>query len=208
MQQKSNTNLRRRGKGKPSRRGAERAPRYLSGIHDNLVKRMTVGSQVLTTSAFGIIPVTTNLQSDQCSQFPSTEWASYAARFQQYRVRRMRLHFDPCLNVNSVAGVASLNLLSVLYFSDFDSTSIPTSAAQIIADANFRKYSTAKSFTYTTTWEKNPNAKLWSPTNAAIPALSRFGVAFCSHTNVNLLPINTIIYTYLMDFEVELQHPM
>jgi hypothetical protein len=189
------------------RQNSNQIPRYISGVHDILCKRMTVGSQVLTTSAFGIIPVTTNLQSDQCSQFPSTEWASYAARFQQYRVRRMRLHFDPCLNVNSVAGVASLNLLSVLYFSDFDSTSIPTSAAQIIADAKFRKYSTCKSFTFTSNAERNPNAKLWSPTNAAIPALSRFGIAFCSHTNVNLLPINTIIYTYLMDFEVELQHP-
>jgi hypothetical protein len=205
MQQKQTNNQRKRKQ--PSRQ-PQSIPKYISGVHDLLVKRMTVGSQVLTTSAFGIIPVTTNLQSDQCSQFPSTEWASYAARFQQYRVRRMRLHFDPCLNVNSVAGVASLNLLSVLYFSDFDSTSIPTSAAQIIADAKFRKFSTSKSFTYESDWGRNPNARLWSPTNAAIPALSRFGIAFCSHTNVNLLPINTIIYVYLMDFEVELQHPM
>jgi hypothetical protein len=177
-------------------------PRPMSHPRDDItVKRMTVGSQVLTTSAFGIIGVTTNLQSDQCSQFPSTEWASYAARYDQYRVRKMTLYFKPTL----VSTVPATNLLSVMYFSDFISTSIPTSAAQIIADSHFQQFSTGKEFQFTTTWDRNPNAKLWSPTSAAIPALSRYGVAFCSHTNVNLMPINTIIYCYLMEFEVELK---
>lgn len=176
---------------------------FIRTAGDILTKRMTVGSQVLMTSAFGIIPVTTNLQSDQCSQFPSTEWASYSARFGQYRVKSMTLRFRPCFTVNSVA----TNLLSVMYFSEFSSTSIPTSAAQIIADSKFRMCSTGKEINYTATWARNPNAQLWNPTSAAIPAASRYGVAFCSHTNVNLLPINTIIYTYLMEFEVELKEP-
>jgi hypothetical protein len=119
----------------------------------------------------------------------------------------MLLHFKPTLPVNSNLAVAPFNLLSVLYFSDFQSTNIPTTSGQICADSHFRQFSTRESFTYSTSWDRNPNAKLWAPTSAAIPATQRYGIAFCSHTNVNLLPINTIIYCFTMEFIVEFCDP-
>lgn len=177
------------------------------GLSDVIVKNMIIQSQVMTTSAFGIINVTTNQQSDQCSQFPSGSWASYAARYGQYRVREMAIHCKPTLKTNSCIGVAPYNLLSVMYFSEFQSTNIPTSAGVICADSKFKQFSTGSSFTYKANWDRNPNAKLWSPTNAAIPVDRRYGIAYCSHTNVNLLPVNTILYCFTMEFIVEFADP-
>lgn len=200
MKQNSNKNKKRNNK-KQQQPRVSRIRAFEFGA-DTLVRRFSIGSQVVTTSAFGIVPVTTNLQSDQCSQFPSTEWASYAARFGQYRVLKMSLHFKPTMPVNS--GVIATNLLSSMYFSDFMATTIPTTAASIVADRSFREFSTGRAFVYTTTWNRNPNAKLWTPTSTAIPATSRYGIAFCSHPNVNLLPVNQILFTMYMEFEVEL----
>jgi hypothetical protein len=188
---------------RPSKRVTERIPRSLNPSTDVITKRFTIGNQTITTSAFAIVNVTTNVQSDQCSQFPSTEWASYAARYQQYRVKSFKVTFFPTQVVNTIA----TNFIGVLYTSKFISTNIPTSAAMIIADNESRCFSTNKQFSYTCTWDRNPNAKLWSPTNAAIAADRRYGIAWCSNTNVNILQANSILFVYNQEFEVELEGP-
>jgi hypothetical protein len=200
MKQNSNKNKKRNNKKQQTPRVSR--IRSIEFGADTLVRRFTIGSQVVSTNGFGIVPVTTNFQSDQCSQFPSSEWASYAARFGQYRVLKFSMHLRPTMPVNS--GVIATNLLSSMYFSDFMSTTIPTTAVGIVSDRSFREFSTGRAIVYQTTWARNPNAKLWTPTSTAIPATSRYGIAYCSHPNVNLLPVNQILFTLYLEFEVEL----
>jgi len=201
FQMYKNKTVKKKKKTQSRQRTQVRLMKSIPTIVDGLLVKMVLANQTITTSAFGIVNVTTNWQSDQCSQFPSGSWASYAARFGQYRVHAMALHLHPTMNVN--AGVIATNLLSTMHISDFISTVIPTTASGIVGDSSWREISTAKPIHFRTTWERNTNAKLWSPTNAAIPIDRRFGIAFCSHTNVNLLPVNTIIYTLSADFLVE-----
>jgi hypothetical protein len=197
----NNSTQRQQRKQKRQRQIAPTRIRGVPFVKDTVLVKMVFANQVLTTTAFGVINTTTTLQSDQCSQFPSGSWASYAARFGQYRVHSMAMHLHPTLPVNSTSAAAGQ--ISSMHFSDFISTYIPTTAAGIVGDSSWREFSTGKPITFRANWARNPNAKLWSPTSAAIPIDRRYGIAYCSHTNINLLPVATIIFTWSAEFFVE-----
>jgi hypothetical protein len=198
----NNTNQQRQRK-QSKRQGRQLSTRIRGPpvVKDTVIVKMVFANQVITTTAFGVVNVTTTLQSDQCSQFPSGSWASYAARFGQYRVHSMAMHLYPTLPVNSTSAAAGQ--ISTMHFSDFIATYIPSTAAGIVGDSSWREFSTGKPITFRANWARNPNAKLWSPTSAAIPIDRRYGIAYCSHTNINLLPVATIIFTYSAEFLVE-----
>jgi len=170
------------------------------GSGDTVVKRMTLASQVVTSTAAGLIAVTTRSASEVQSA-PAAEWASFAARYQQYRVRRLRIIAKAThpADEDPVSGVAHH---SALYLADHIGTSAPATAAQVLSDEAGRVIATYKDFMYEATWARNPNAKLWAPTSAVTPAANDYSISFASATAPALLASDPV-FAYVLEWEVE-----
>jgi len=163
-------------------------------VGDTIVKRMTLPSttaNTISTTAGSIIALDTATSAAVVQSAPATEWASFAARYQQFRVRSVRLILEPVNTVTYANGVVNVDHSS-LYSGDYIGTSVPGSAAQVFSDQKARLTNTSKRLSYTVDWSRNPNAKLWNPTNAALPAANNYGIAFASSAAAILAPS----YTY------------
>jgi len=163
---------------------------------DQIVKRLTVGGQVLATGAGTAIVITT-VTSSSVQSLPAAEWASFAARYQQYRVRAVRVTGKA---VNPVQLAALTH--GVLYRGDYIGTSSPGSVAQVLSDENVKICGTCKDFSDVVTWQRNPNAKLWNPTSAAIPGANQFAWVCASNTTPALTTATTY-YALVYEWEVE-----
>jgi len=175
------------------RRTVATVPRFMR-LGDELVKRMTIPNGIIAIAA-NVVAVQT-LDDTLVQSNPATEWASFAARYQQYRVRAMHVHFKSVYIVNTAT-----NEISTMYYADFIGTSVPTTVGQVLADEGCVIKSSSQDHTQTITWARNPNAKLWNPTSAVIPAANSYGVALCSTTAA--LFSGADAFTYSIVFEVE-----
>jgi len=183
-------------------RGTVGSRRMRGDPSDIIVKRMTIPNQaVVAATAGNIIALDVSTTAAQVQSVPASEWASFAARYQQYRVRRVKMTLLPCNNVSYVVAAVAVVHTS-MYSGDFIGASAPTTAAQVLSDEKARISSTAKPLIYTVDWSRNPNARLWNPTNAALPVANSFGVAFASSTQA-ILAANANYFTKSTEFEVE-----
>jgi hypothetical protein len=173
------------------------------GPGDIIRKRFTSPGVVIETTAGSLVAVNTSIDSAQVQNLPATEWASFAARYQFYRVRSVKMIVFP-IYPGSGSPTAGATGHSVLYVGDYLGASAPTSAAQILSDERAMLYSTSKTFSFTATWDLNPNARLWAPTNALIPTANQYGIAFASAT-ASVLPASTNLFTYVLEWDVELR---
>jgi hypothetical protein len=173
--------------------------RSLEYRSDTLVRRMST-TRLVSTTAGSIVAVTTDIQSDFCFSFPSTEWASYAARFGQYRTIAMTVTFFPC-DTTPPGGVNTS--ASMFIVSDFIVTTVPTTVSGLIADRSSKCVSTTRQFKYKSTWNRFPNARLWTPTSTAIPAANRYGIAYATYSNATVLTPAAPLYVVLIEHEVE-----
>jgi hypothetical protein len=163
---------------------------------DQIVKRFTFPGTILATGAGTTIPVT-SLSSGAVQSLPATEWASFAARYQQYRVRAIRVRGKA---VNPVQ--TNLTFHSVLYRGDYIGTSTPSSATQVLSDENAKENSTSQDFSDVVTWSRNPNAKLWNPTSSTIPGANLFSWVCASPTTP---PLTTGLTYYAVVYEWEVE---
>jgi len=132
--------------------------RFGGDAGDVIVKRLTLPGVLLNTVVgTGVIGVGT-FNSGECQSAPASEFASFAARYQQYRVRSLKL-VGKAMHPTCDAVVSQH---SCLYLSDFIGSSAPSTAAQVLSDEGSRQVETCKDFTFSTTWARNPNAKLGS----------------------------------------------
>jgi hypothetical protein len=159
------------------------------------VKRLTYPSFYLQTNAGTVIVVTT-VSSGECFTF-ATEFASFAARYQQYRCRAVRVTGKAVQPVQT-ATIAH----SVLFRGDFIGSELPGSSAQVLSDERVKTCTTNKDFMDVVTWKGNPNAKLWNPTSAIIPTANLFSWV-CASASAPLLTTATIYYAIVMEWEVE-----
>jgi len=184
---------------KPKRRGGSGIPRPFVAITDagdQIVKRLTLPGTVLATGASTVIPVTV-ITTGEVQSVPATEWASFAARYQQYRVRAIRVRGEATQPVQS----ATISH-SALARGDYLGNAVPATAAQVLSDESVRICSTHKSFTDVVTWKRNPNAKLWAQTNAAIPAANQFAWV-CASMAPPFMTTATTYYAVVVEWEVE-----
>lgn len=168
------------------------------GSGDMMVKRMSLPLAGIVTSASGVLPVTTYV-SGLVQSSPATEWASFAARYQQYRVRKITL-------VTKASHPTSDTVLTehcTIYASDFIGSSTPSSAAQVLADERNSQFSSAKDWSKVASWDRNPNARLWNPTSASVPVANEFGIAIASNFLTPLAAAGVQILSPALIFEVE-----
>jgi len=163
---------------------------------DQIVKRMSFSTLVLATGAGTAIPVTVVTSSDVQS-IPATEWASFSARYQQYRVRAIRVTGKAIQPVQT----ATISH-SALFRGDYIGDSPPGGFAQVLADERVKDNSTFKDFRDTITWKRNPNARLWNPTSAAIPAANQYAWV-CASATPPVLTTATTYYALVVEWEVE-----
>jgi hypothetical protein len=161
---------------------------------DQIVKRFSLPNGVLATGAGTVIPVTT-VPSGQVST--ATEWASFAARYQQYRVRAIRVTGKATQPVQTAT-----ILHGAFYRGDFIGASVPATLAQVLSDENVKVSATDSSFRDVVTWNRNPNARLWNPTTAAIPAVNEFSWC-CASASSPALTTATTYYAIVQEWEVE-----
>lgn len=179
-----------------SRRGSN-IPRPFSveRAGDQIVKRMTTGSTLATGGGTAI--AVTAVTSAQVQSIPATEWASFAARYQQYRVRAIRITGKATQPVQTATITHS-----VLYRGDYIGSAAPASSAQVLSDEMVMESCTNKDFKHLVTWKGNPNAKLWNPTSAAIPAANQFAWV-CASPAAPVLTTATTYYALVLEWEVE-----
>jgi len=163
---------------------------------DQIVKRLTIPVITLATGAGVVIPVT-SITSSAVQSVPASEWASFAARYQQYRVRAIRLT-GKAINPVQTATLTH----SVLYRGDYLGSAVPATAAQVFSDENVRENTTCRDFVDIVTWDRNPNSKLWNPTSAAIPAANQFAWV-CASPGAPVLLTGTTYYAVTIEYEVE-----
>jgi len=185
-----------KNKSKNSRRGPK-VPRPFSieKAGDQVVKRMTFPS-VLTTGAGTSIAVT-GFSTAQVQSAPATEWASFAARYQQYRVRAIRVTGKAALPIQSATAAHGL-----LYRADYIGGAGPATPAQTLSDEGVRIVATHSDFRDTVTWKGNSNARLWNPTSAAIPLANTFNWV-CASAVLPVLTTGTTYYALVIEWEVE-----
>jgi len=169
------------------------------GLGDVIVKKMTIPGLMIVSSAGGVINLSTSNQTGTVQSNPATEWASFAARYQQYRVRKLVIQGKACLPVNTTAAIHG-----ALYISDFIGSSTPSSSAQVYSDERSIVVPTYRDFSYVATWSRNPNARLWNPTSASVPTANEYGIAYASAGNPSL-GLSLVYYALSVEFEVELR---
>jgi len=165
---------------------------------DQIVKRMTLGGQTFATGAGTALPIQA-YTSAEVQSLPAAEWASFAARYQQYRVRAIRVRGKA---VNPVQSATITH--GVVYRGDYIGASAPGSATQVLSDENVQEVCSCKDFTDVVTWVRNPNAKLWNPTSAAIPTANTFAWVAAS-ASTPALTTATVYYAIVVEWEVELR---
>jgi hypothetical protein len=168
----------------------------ISNAGDQIVKRMILNYGALATGAGTVLPVTL-IRSQDVQTNPATEWASFAARYQQYRIRALRVTGKATQPVQT-ATVSH----SVFYRGDFIGASPPSTSAQVLSDENVKMVGTDKDFLDIVTWARNPNAKLWNPTSTYIPTANSFGWCGASPTTPALTTATTY-YALTVEWEVE-----
>jgi hypothetical protein len=173
--------------------GARKAP----GPGDVIVKRMTYPGPRISSTAGNVIAVDASTTAAAVQSLAATEWSSFAARYQQYRVRAVILHLEPCQTVTTTAVVHG-----AVYLADFIGASSPGSAAQVLSDERGLIVSTSRPIRFRADWSRNPNAKLWNPTSSALPVANSYGVCFASNAN-SALTASTPYFSVTIEWEVE-----
>jgi len=179
-------------------KGGKSRPRAfdIQDAGDQMVKRMSFQGLTLATGAGTTIPVT-QVTSGAVQSSPATEWASFAARYQQYRVRAIRVTGKATQPIQT----ATISH-SALFRGDYIGTAAPANSAQVFADERVKDNATTRDFTDVVTWRRNPNARLWNPTSAAVPAANQFAWV-CASATAPVLTTATTYYAYEVEWEVE-----
>lgn len=131
------------GKGK-HKGGKSRIDMRYGGRPTNKATNQTVRvnltqNQGLTTTAGSVFYG--SYSSTLCSS--CTEWASYAARYEEFRVLGLKIHFVPLYQVNT----AALTIPQGAYGTTRDVALTPTSLSQVAALADSQYTSLSKSWT-------------------------------------------------------------
>jgi hypothetical protein len=173
-----------------------RVGRTVAPKGDLITKRLTA-TVSLATSGAGVIPVTA-YSTAQVQSDPAYEWASFAARYQQFRVKGISITLMPYWNQYAQGvTIPCLNLA----IGDYIGSSIPATFGQVLADENTVLRNGDRLFTHAITWARNPNAKLWNPTSAALPTANNYAIVLASLNTIG--SNNYTFFSVVIEWDVE-----
>jgi len=183
-------------------------PRSL-GAGDQIIKKLTLPGITLTTGVAGTFPLTT-ITAAEVQSVPATEWTSFATRYQQFRVRKIRIRLFPMQKYFTDVAVGTSGptsgYIATCVASDFIGSASPVSATQCLSDEGSRQFSQIDRFAMTCDWSRNPNARLWNPTSAALPTANSYGIALAcisAFFNQGAIVNGSVLFTGNVEWEVE-----
>jgi len=168
---------------------------------DVIFKTLTKPTTV-STGAGGLVAIT-SFTSSSVQSIPATEWASFAARYQAFRVKAIRLRFVPNwpAGVPAAGPLGNVNLNPGVAIADQLVSNTPASFAQILSDERSLEFNSfEKSINYDASWSRNPNAKLWNPTSAAIPAANQYQITFATQSATEA---NVQLFDLFVEWDIE-----
>lgn len=174
-----------------------RVDRPLVPKGDLITKRLTY-SNVLSSNGANAIPVT-SYTTASVQSIPAAEWASFAARYQQFRVKSISLILMPYYNTSYYVNAGPTEMVC-LAIGDYLGSAVPASNTQVISDENTVFRIADKNIVHSVTWARNPNAKLWNPTSAALPTANNFAIVLAS---LNAITSSLAYFTYIVEWDVE-----
>jgi hypothetical protein len=170
-------------------------------------KRMTFQSTLTAAAGTGVINPSA-VSSSSVASLPANEWTSYQARFQLFRVRKLRYTAFPVSSNTSI--FVGANISSYFAIAEYANI-IPSTAAGIISEESCTLHPTAgfAPIVREVDWSKNTNAKLWTETTAgAIVADRSYGLVSCSAPNIVITQpaTATLIFALVIEWEVEFKN--
>jgi len=180
---------------KVNRRALSNLRKFSEG--DIITKRCTFSLAGATAVAHlvPIVAITTDTARSNSTEFPS-----FAARYQEFRVKSMKMFFIPVANVATVDG--GVSNIPTLLVADYLSTNTPSTPAQLLSDERVAIHHGCQMFSFTTDWSRNPNAKLWSSTSVAIPNPNLYSIVYGSIV-ADPLVANVIYFNNIIEYIVE-----
>jgi len=180
-----------KNKGNPAKLGGR-----VTNAGDIIVKRLTSSSSINANvggTAITVASVSSN------SAVSTTEFASFAARYQEFRVVEMRFTFLPFHPTCDTAVSAHGSFL----LGDYIGGNVPATASQLLSDESVMRSSTFKRTEYVLTWKGFPNGKLWNSTAGTIPTANQMAIAYGTGPVGFTTTASTPIFEVLKEFVVE-----
>lgn len=169
----------------------------LKGVNQHFVRRICSAGQAVSTTAGGIIAVTTLASSGAVSAL--SDFTPSAALFLEYRVRGMKVTWCPVWKVNAVSG-APPPMYAVAAFS---SGLAGTTFQQALDSTGCKIVSGYDKFVAEATYKGNKDAQLWTPTTAAVTAAETYGLWIVSESTYAAsasLAIGYFVAEYIVEF--------
>jgi len=152
-------------------RALSRATQSLGG--SSIVKRMTLTATLTTTGAGGF---NQQLSSAAVQSSPATEWNSFATRYVDYRVLKVKMSYQPTRCSNTTNGAASLDLAPTgVIVGDPSGSAAPATVVAGWALESAKTLSVHKPFKMVIRASQEEHT-LFNPTSASIPAANRFAI--------------------------------
>lgn len=148
----------------------------------------------VSSNGSGAIALVSNATSTVTS---SSDWANISQEFSLYRVRRMRFKFFPATtSATSVTGPYQ----SVVMVARWWGLS-PSGESTLRQDETAGFHSTLEEFEMDTNYAGYPEAQEFIPVGTALPYV--YGFAYATPTGSAVLALSSVIYTKIVEFEVE-----
>lgn len=172
-------------------RALSRANQTLAGA--STVKRMTL-TAAFTSSAGGVVDISASSSDVQSS--PATEWASFAARFLDYRVLKVKVSWEPAVRVNLAAIFNAQGVVARDPSGAFATAGgvLATWALESAKPVNFYK-----SFSHTIVASEEEHM-LFNPTSAVIPASNRFKLCIIGTAATVSTAVGRVYYEWIVEF--------
>jgi len=202
--------LSRKNKMGPRSASARNRNRQVSGRRtvatDTEIRVCTGALGVITTTAAGIIAPTAVASGAVFGS--STEFASYAARFDQYRVKKLKIYFIAC-HPEQVPTATDTADHGALFVGQSEMGAVVGTGQQVMSLYKRQVRPTYASFSFTGTWDRNPNCKLWSQTNAVPAGTNQFSVQWGTPAFANNAVVaSTDYFSLFAEWTVEFRGEM
>jgi hypothetical protein len=173
-----------------------------------IVTRKLVSTATVTSSAGGYITVQTVNSGGVTGAYG---WSNFSARWQQYRVKAMRVRLFPLVDATtavSVGGGAVTPHPTAIAFATYKGGVNYASYSEVVAGSNARVFNGREAvIEYGVDWRGNPEARFWSDTNAAIPTTQLFGIQYQDTGIAPASAATTAYFRQVTEWEVELNNP-
>lgn len=171
----------------------------------NTVHRIFTILTTVSTNASGYIPQN---QYDTGSLTGTVDW-SMANRYTEYRVKSMRVRWFPIVTeIQSATSTYTVipapgPIVGAVYANTYGYGSVQLR----LAGSEVQLFLNGRIVDKTVDAKGYPDAALWTPTNAAIAADSRFGIEFSDLGNGPTSAVSTVYYRVLVQYLTELRLP-